>query len=308
MRRGASARSNPSMAVNPPRASCPSPRMTLSYIGTSYSARSRSRTPSSFSLATPFGQIPWVEIVVLGNWSRSRTSTSHPPRASPIASADPAHRAPTTIASCSSIVSDPPRSRHRAGRLALLHGKGARVAHAAPHPGLELALGSHPLGTDPKPAVHRAAAHHERLRVRLGKELVGVLGIDANEQATLAASGHRHVPADQEGKASEHRLLGQVRLVADQLADEIGEVLVVRHARMMTQPACGPPLVRLASPEPSWLFMPEETSSSDQAKEQGVHTIAIQPRRALIAAMAVLGAADIMIATAGRAAAAAAQQ
>jgi hypothetical protein len=53
--------------------------------------------------------------------------------------------------------------------------------------------------------------------------------------------------------------------------------------------------------------MPEETSSSDQAKEQGVHTIAIQARRALIAAMAVLGAAVIMIATAGRADAAAAQ-
>jgi hypothetical protein len=53
--------------------------------------------------------------------------------------------------------------------------------------------------------------------------------------------------------------------------------------------------------------MPEATSSTDQAKEQGVHTIAIQPRRALIAAMAVLGAAVIMIATAGRADAAAAQ-
>jgi hypothetical protein len=73
--------------------------MTLSYIGTSCAANSSSKMPSSLSLATPLGQIPCVEIVVLGKWSRSTTRTSQSRFARPMASDEPAQRAPTTIAS-----------------------------------------------------------------------------------------------------------------------------------------------------------------------------------------------------------------
>ena len=60
-------------------------------------------------------------------------------------------------------------------------------------------------------------------------ERVGLRGIDADEDPALAARGDRHVAADQEGEPAEHLLLGQAGLVADQVADPIGELLVVGH-------------------------------------------------------------------------------
>ena len=84
-------------------------------------------------------------------------------------------------------------------------------------------------GIDAEPSVHRAAAHHHRLRRGRRHELVGLLGIDAHEDAALAARGDRHVAADQEGEAAEHLLLREALLAGHQLADPVGEVFVVGH-------------------------------------------------------------------------------
>ena len=66
-------------------------------------------------------------------------------------------------------------------------------------------------------------------RARRGDELVRRLGIDADEDASLAARGDRHVPAHEECEPAEHLLLGHVLPVADQGSDPVGEDLVVRH-------------------------------------------------------------------------------
>ena len=78
------------------------------------------------------------------------------------------------------------------------------------------------------------------------------LGVDAQHQAALAARRDRHVAADQERQPAEHPLLGDVRLGGDQLADAVGEVLVVRHAGMI---ADGLVVSRLRSgPRPALSF------------------------------------------------------
>src|SRR5439155_25567031 len=46
---------------------------------------------------------------------------------------------------------------------------------------------------------------------------------------TLAADPHRHVAVDHEADAAEHLLLGVAVLGGDQLADPVGEILVVSH-------------------------------------------------------------------------------
>ena len=56
-----------------------------------------------------------------------------------------------------------------------------------------------------------------------------------HEQAALTAGRHRHVPADQEREPAEHLLLGHGGLGGDQLADAVGEVLVVGHARGVSE-------------------------------------------------------------------------
>ena len=53
--------------------------------------------------------------------------------------------------------------------------------------------------------------------------------VDAQQQAALAARGDGHVAVDQEREPTEHLLLGQARLLREQLADPVGEVLVVGH-------------------------------------------------------------------------------
>ena len=97
-------------------------------------------------------------------------------------------------------------------------------------PRFELPLGPEALGVDPHPAGHLAPAHHHRARVRLGREGLGFVGIDAHEQPALTARRDRHVPADQKGQPAEHPLLRDARLPRDQLPDAVGERLVIGHA------------------------------------------------------------------------------
>ena len=115
-------------------------------------------------------------------------------------------------------------------RVALALGRQrARVRHSALDPWLELALRADALVVDAEPALHLAAPHHERLRVRLADELVGLLGIHADHQAAPAARRDGHVAADQEREAAEHALLGDIGLAGDQLADPVRQLLVVGH-------------------------------------------------------------------------------
>ena len=79
-----------------------------------------------------------------------------------------------------------------------------------------------------------ARAHLEGSRMRLGHKRVGVLGVDTDHQAALAAGPHGHVAADEEGETSEHLLFRDVGLAGDQLADAVGEIFVVRHQGIMS--------------------------------------------------------------------------
>ena len=55
------------------------------------------------------------------------------------------------------------------------------------------------------------------------RQLVGLRGIDAQQQTALAAGADRHVAVDQEGQAAEHRSSRSRRLGRHQLADAVGE-------------------------------------------------------------------------------------
>jgi hypothetical protein len=69
--------------------------------------------------------------------------------------------------------------------------------------------------------------------MRLGEELIGVLGIDPHDQAPLRAGRHRHVAADKKDETAKHAPLADIGLSRDQLTNPVGEILVVRHARII---------------------------------------------------------------------------
>jgi hypothetical protein len=75
--------------------------------------------------------------------------------------------------------------------------------------------------------------------VLLGGQSLRLLGIDPHHQAALAAHAHRHVAAYQESQAAEHLLLREPGLRGDQLADAVGEVLVVCHRQMIADARSG---------------------------------------------------------------------
>src|SRR5207237_8626855 len=85
------------------------------------------------------------------------------------------------------------------------------------------------LVVNPKPALNLASAHLKRSRTGLGEESLSLLLGAVDHQATLAADPHRHVAVDHEADAAEHLLLGVAVLRGDQLADPVGEILVVSH-------------------------------------------------------------------------------
>jgi hypothetical protein len=69
--------------------------------------------------------------------------------------------------------------------------------------------------------------------MRRGHEDSGLGWVDAHHQAALTTRCDRHVAADEEGQAAEHPLLGDVGVAADQLADSMRKVLVVRHGSII---------------------------------------------------------------------------
>jgi hypothetical protein len=86
------------------------------------------------------------------------------------------------------------------------------------------------------------------LRVRLGEKHIGLLGIDSNDQAALTADRDRHLAADDEHEASEHPLLAHIGLAGEQLANPIGEILVVWHAEIIRLPNDGHAVAASAPP------------------------------------------------------------
>jgi hypothetical protein len=83
--------------------------------------------------------------------------------------------------------------------------------------------------SDAQPAVHRATTHHRHLGLGCLQQLAGLGRIDPDEDSALTARRDGHVAADQEGQSSEHPLLGQSRLGAQQLAQALSQLLVVCH-------------------------------------------------------------------------------
>src|SRR5690242_17454397 len=69
--------------------------------------------------------------------------------------------------------------------------------------------------------------------MRLLGQLVGLCRVHAQKQAALAARAHGHVAVDEEREAAEHLLLGHALLVRHELADAVGQILVVRHGAIM---------------------------------------------------------------------------
>ena len=63
-------------------------------------------------------------------------------------------------------------------------------------------------------------------------------GLDAQQQPAAPAHRHRHVAVDQEREPAEHALFADAVLAQDQLANPIGEILVVGHAALFSQ--CSP--------------------------------------------------------------------
>src|SRR5262249_38387272 len=82
---------------------------------------------------------------------------------------------------------------------------------------------------DPEPAGHLPPAHLHRARLRGRHELVGLGGIDADEEPALAAGRDGHVAADEEREPAEHLLLHHVGRCADRLPTPRRQPFVVRH-------------------------------------------------------------------------------
>jgi len=66
------------------------------------------------------------------------------------------------------------------------------------------------------------------------KELLGLLGVDTQEQTTLAACADSHVPVNQEGQAAKHALFGQPLLSLHELPQTVPELLVERHVGIVS--------------------------------------------------------------------------
>ncbi len=124
---------------------------------------------------------------------------------------------------------------------------GSERAYAAPRStqGASWRFVAHVFGVDAEPAAHRAAAHLHQGRLRRRDERVRLLGVDVDQDPALAARRDGHVAADQEREAAEHLLLGEPGLARDELADPVGERLVVRHTAIVlrapiryTTPGC----------------------------------------------------------------------
>jgi hypothetical protein len=63
-------------------------------------------------------------------------------------------------------------------------------------------------------------------------------GSTPNHQAALTTDRDRHLAADEEDEASEHRLLADVGLAGDQLTNPVGEIFVVGDVADAGSPRC----------------------------------------------------------------------
>src|SRR4029450_7847961 len=90
----------PSFAAIVPRsANGPTSNVIGRQMGGTPVASRALESPQPDSTAAPCGQRMWVDIVSLGKLALSTSNTRYPRRASSMLVGDPAHRAPTTIAS-----------------------------------------------------------------------------------------------------------------------------------------------------------------------------------------------------------------
>jgi multiple sugar transport system substrate-binding protein len=110
-----------------------------------------------------------------------------------------------------------------------LRGQRAGVRGSQLDPPGELALRPKVVRVDSQPPLHRAPAHlcdaglgRGHKRVRLGR-------VGAHQHPALPARRDRHVAADKERQPTEHGSFGEPRLVADQVAYALCELLVVGH-------------------------------------------------------------------------------
>src|SRR5580698_7179134 len=85
------------------------------------------------------------------------------------------------------------------------------------------------LGGNTQPAVHWPTAHHCNLCIGSADKLVGLCRVNTNENPTLTARSDSQVSVNQERHSPEHFLLGQTRLVAEQLTQSLSQILVICH-------------------------------------------------------------------------------
>jgi hypothetical protein len=69
--------------------------------------------------------------------------------------------------------------------------------------------------------------------VRLVEELIRLLGVHSDDQTALRAGSNRHVAGGEKNETAEHAPLADVGLSSDQLSNPVGEILVVRHTRII---------------------------------------------------------------------------
>jgi hypothetical protein len=103
------------------------------------------------------------------------------------------------------------------------------------HPAAEVLVAEAVVGADAQPAGHLPALHHGDGCLGRRDQVVRARGVDVDEHAALPTGSDDDVPADEEGEAAEHLLLGQLRVGPDQLPDPPGEDFVIGHAADRTK-------------------------------------------------------------------------
>ena len=88
------------------------------------------------------------------------------------------------------------------------------------------------------PSIERPRISNRRTCSRRDQPF-GLVRVDTDEEATLAAGTHRQVAADEEPEPAEHAPLGDPTLLRYELPDAVGQLLVERHAPSVPRCARG---------------------------------------------------------------------
>src|SRR4051794_25510943 len=198
--------------------------------------RSRSTGGTTASATASIGSIPPIARTKVagrrasGRWGQRFGSLS-------ARSPCPAPRATRGARSHGSTVAAPSSSASERAPDYLLGRERAGVGDALRHPPTEIVVRLDRRGVDAEPAVHRSPAHDETPYLGFADELVRPGRIDPEQQPTLAAGTDGQVAADQEGEATEHRLLGEPALRRQHLAQPVRELVVIRHEASMAPDA-----------------------------------------------------------------------